>query len=58
MKQQVAENKKYCPCTVNSIQIKLMFPLELKIFKGVKVSLQAWNLVLDLNAIHSIVLNV
>lgn len=36
MKQQVVENKKYCPYKENSVQTKLMFPLEFKIFEGVK----------------------
>lgn len=56
IKQQVAENKKCCPCKVNSVQMKLMFPLEFKTLKGVKVSLQVWNLVLSITDIHSIVL--
>lgn len=54
MKQQVVEYKKYYPYKENSVQTKLMLPLEFKIFKGLKVLLQTLNLVLVLVAVLNV----
>lgn len=54
MKQQVVEYKKYYPYKGNSVQTKLMLPLEFKIFKGLKVLLQTLNLVLVLVAVLNV----
>lgn len=58
MKQQVVEYKKYCPYKENSVQTKLMIPLEFKIFKGLKVLLQTLNLVLVLVAVLNVLVKV
>lgn len=54
MKQQVVEYKKYYPYKENSVQTKLMLPLEFKIFKGSKVLLQTLNLVLVFVAVLNV----